>query len=52
MTPPFESTFDSHSFDLSDCEEIKGDVLDDAKVFVSFMKTMIEDILGKEDQVA
>ena len=43
--------FAEKDFDYEDCEEINSAILEEAKTFVTFMQTIIEEVVGKEDEM-
>lgn len=42
-------TFTDSDFDTSGCEEIPSIILEEAKHFVTFMSSMVEELLGNEE---
>jgi hypothetical protein len=47
----FVGEFEDKDFYYEDCEEINSAILEEAKTFVTFMQTMIEEVVGKEDEM-
>jgi len=49
LYPATERVFTEEDFSFDDCDQINSIILEEAKTFVTFMQTMVEDMLGKED---
>ena len=45
----FIGTFTEEDFEYEECDEITSIILDEAKTFVTFMQTIVEELVGKED---
>ncbi len=49
MTPVQERLFSDRDFQVGDCEMIPSIILEEAKTFVTFMQSMVEELIGNED---
>jgi hypothetical protein len=43
--------FTDEDFFFDDCDEIHSAILEEAKTFVTFMQTMVEEVVGKENEM-
>jgi hypothetical protein len=44
-----ERLFSDRDFQVEDCEMIPSIILEEAKTFVTFMQSMVEELIGNED---
>lgn len=49
LTPVQERLFSDKDFLIEDCEMIPSIILEEAKTFVTFMQSMVEELIGNED---
>lgn len=43
--------FTEEDFSFDECDQISSIILEEAKTFITFMQTLIENMLGKEDSM-
>ena len=49
LTPVQERLFADRDFQVEDCEMIPSIILEEAKTFVTFMQSMVEELIGNEE---
>ena len=49
LKPVQERFFSDSDFQVEDCEMIPSIILEEAKTFVTFMQSMVEELIGNEE---
>ena len=49
LKPVQERFFSDRDFQVEDCEMIPSIILEEAKTFVTFMQSMVEELIGNEE---